>query len=52
MQYLQQQAIYRIRRYVYAGIGKGTKEPDKDFIDFVYESFRAMEKGLAMNYSA
>lgn len=30
----------------YAGIGKGVKEPDNDFIEFVYESFRAMEKGL------
>jgi len=30
----------------YAGIGKGTKEPSRDFIQFVYESFRAMEKGL------
>jgi UDP-N-acetyl-D-mannosaminuronic acid dehydrogenase len=30
----------------YAGIGKGTEEPTEDFVDFVYESFRAMEKGL------
>lgn len=30
----------------YAGIGKGTEEPTADFIEFVYESFRAMEKGL------
>jgi UDP-N-acetyl-D-mannosaminuronic acid dehydrogenase len=30
----------------YAGIGKGTKEPEDDFVKFVYESFRAMEKGL------
>ncbi|MEO8416358.1 MAG: nucleotide sugar dehydrogenase, partial [Ginsengibacter sp.] len=30
----------------YAGIGKGTKEPENDFIEFVYESFRTMEKGL------
>lgn len=30
----------------YAGIGKGEKEPAEDFIEFVYESFRAMEKGL------
>lgn len=30
----------------YAGIGKGTGEPSDDFINFVYESFRAMEKGL------
>jgi UDP-N-acetyl-D-mannosaminuronic acid dehydrogenase len=31
----------------YAGIGKGTEEPTADLIDFVYESFRAMEKGLS-----
>ena len=30
----------------YSGIGRGTEEPKSDFIDFVYESFRAMEKGL------
>ena len=30
----------------YAGIGKGTQEPTEEFIKFVYESFRAMEKGL------
>ncbi|HET7119433.1 MAG TPA: nucleotide sugar dehydrogenase, partial [Hanamia sp.] len=30
----------------YAGIGKGTQEPNENFIKFVYESFRAMEKGL------
>lgn len=31
----------------YAGIGRGTKKPDNGFINFVFESFRAMEKGLA-----
>lgn len=31
----------------YEGIGKGTDEPKDDFIQFVYESFKAMEKGLA-----
>jgi len=30
----------------YAGIGKGNEDPTEDFIKFVYESFRAMEKGL------
>ena len=30
----------------YSGIGRGTDEPKSDFVDFVYESFRAMEKGL------
>jgi len=31
---------------LYNGIGRGIKEPDEEFITFVYESFRAMEKGL------
>jgi UDP-N-acetyl-D-mannosaminuronic acid dehydrogenase len=30
----------------YAGIGRGTTEPTKEFIEFVYHSFRNMEKGL------
>ena len=30
----------------YAGIGKGTGEPENEFVDFVYDSFLAMEKGL------
>ena len=30
----------------YAGIGRGTSEPESSFIDFVYQSFRTMEKGL------
>ena len=30
----------------YAGIGKGTEDPSEEFVKFVYESFRAMEKGL------
>lgn len=32
----------------YAGIGKGTEEPSEEFVNFVYGSFRAMEKGLAI----
>ena len=31
----------------YNGIGKGTEEPSEEFVKFVYESFRAMEKGLS-----
>jgi predicted nucleic acid-binding protein len=30
----------------YTGIGKGTDMPSEDFVEFVYESFLAMEKGL------
>ena len=36
----------------YAGIGKGTEEPAEDFIQFVYNSFRVMEKGLAFELLA
>jgi UDP-N-acetyl-D-mannosaminuronic acid dehydrogenase len=32
----------------YAGIGKGTQAPSEEFVNFVYDSFRAMEKGLAL----
>jgi UDP-N-acetyl-D-mannosaminuronic acid dehydrogenase len=31
----------------YAGIGRGTNVPEKEFINFVYDSFRAFETGLA-----
>lgn len=31
----------------YAGIGRGNLLPDKKFIEFVYNSFRVMETGLA-----
>jgi UDP-N-acetyl-D-mannosaminuronic acid dehydrogenase len=31
----------------YAGIGRGTTTPSPEFVQFVYDSFRAMEKGLA-----
>ncbi len=31
----------------YAGIGRGKIAPDKEFINFVYHSFQAMETGLA-----
>ena len=31
----------------YTGIGRGNGKPENDFIDFVYQSFRVMEKGLS-----
>ena len=31
----------------YTGIGRGNSKPENDFIDFVYQSFRVMEKGLS-----
>ena len=44
--------IYSLKQFeklkiTYAGIGRGSKPPDSGFINFVYDSFRAMEKGLA-----
>ncbi len=43
--------IYNRRQFLetperYAGIGKGAENPTGDFVRFVYESFRTMEKGL------
>lgn len=32
----------------YTGIGRGSKEPSQEFIDFVFHCFIAMEKGLAI----
>jgi hypothetical protein len=32
----------------YAGIGRGEIIPEREFIEFVYKSFREMEKGLAL----
>ncbi len=31
----------------YAGIGRGTREPESEFADFVYRGFQSMERGLA-----
>ncbi|KAA3620725.1 MAG: nucleotide sugar dehydrogenase [Bacteroidetes bacterium] len=31
----------------YTGIGRGVKKPDKEFIKFVFDSFRVMERGLS-----
>jgi len=31
----------------YTGIGRGKENPDKTFVEFVFESFQAMESGLA-----
>ena len=32
---------------IYTGIGKGKQEPEEDFINYVYEGFRLIEKGVA-----
>jgi UDP-N-acetyl-D-mannosaminuronic acid dehydrogenase len=38
--------IFKNNPEKYTGIGKGTDMPSDDFVEFVYESFLAMEKGL------
>ena len=35
----------------YTGIGRGGEKPGKKFIEFVYDSFRAMEQGVANELS-
>lgn len=35
------------KKIKYSGIGRGSKLPDSGLVNFVYESFRAMERGLA-----
>ena len=35
------------KRVKYSGIGRGTNQPEPEFINFVYKSFRALERGLA-----
>jgi UDP-N-acetyl-D-mannosaminuronic acid dehydrogenase len=32
----------------YTGIGRGAQEPSQEFVEFVYNSFQSMEKGLAI----
>jgi hypothetical protein len=36
----------------YAGIGRGANEPPPDFIEFVHEGFRIMERGVANELKA
>ena len=35
------------RGVLYSGIGRGSSKPENSFIEFVFNSFRIMEKGLA-----
>jgi predicted nucleic acid-binding protein len=49
--------IYNSQQFIgkqikYTGIGRGTNAPEDKFIDFVYQSFRVMEKGLGHELSA
>jgi UDP-N-acetyl-D-mannosaminuronic acid dehydrogenase len=39
--------IYNNINVDYTGIGRGSKMPDHEFIDFVYDSFRNVETGVA-----
>jgi len=39
--------IFKSSGKLYTGIGRGKGKPEHEFISFVYESFRAMEIGLA-----
>jgi UDP-N-acetyl-D-mannosaminuronic acid dehydrogenase len=38
---------FRNSKIKYSGIGRGVNSPEKSFVDFVYQSFRTMETGLA-----
>lgn len=38
---------FKDKNFIYSGIGRGMRKPDDRFIDFVHDSFRTMEKGLA-----
>jgi UDP-N-acetyl-D-mannosaminuronic acid dehydrogenase len=38
---------FKDKNFIYSGIGRGMRKPDDRFIDFVHDSFRIMEKGLA-----
>lgn len=44
---LYQQEDVEAPGLAYTGIGRGKKPPAADFVDFVYQGFKAMEKGLA-----
>ena len=40
--------MFNNKDIIYNGIGRGTGKPEPEFINFVYNSFRAMEKGLGL----
>lgn len=44
---IYKRSYFEQRGIPYAGLGRGTDEPTADFIDFVTQSFQAMETGLA-----
>jgi hypothetical protein len=40
--------MFKSSGILYNGIGRGTGKPEPEFIKFVYESFKAMDKGLGL----
>ena len=44
-------SYFQSKNIPYTGIGRGKEEPGVDFTDFVYKSFQAMERGLALELS-
>ena len=49
---LYRRSDFNGNRVGYAGIGRGKKTPSKDFVDFVFEGFRIMERGVANELKA
>ena len=49
---LYQQSDIEALGYPYTGIGRGKQAPKPEFIDFVYQGFRIMERGLANEVNA
>jgi UDP-N-acetyl-D-mannosaminuronic acid dehydrogenase len=43
---------FRGKAFGYTGIGRGTKEPAAEFVNFVYQGFRAVECGVANEVQA
>jgi len=44
---LYRQDYFERRSFEYTGIGRGANPPSSDFLDFVYDSFRIVELGVA-----
>jgi UDP-N-acetyl-D-mannosaminuronic acid dehydrogenase len=38
---------FKDKGIIYTGIGRGTKKPGEDFVNYVYKSFRIIETGVA-----
>lgn len=49
---IYKRAYFQNKGLKYSGIGRGTEEPTNDFVDFVYNSFQVMERGLANELNA